>query len=150
MEENFTPLKIREILDLIPHRHPFLMVDRIIECDYKKRIVGIKNVTYTEAYFQGHFPEYPVMPGVLLVEAMAQAGVILLFSTLSDPKSKLVYFSGIDRCRFRQKVVPGDQVRLVVVATKNRGNFYQMQAEALVDGILVAEAQLSCAIVDRG
>jgi 3-hydroxyacyl-[acyl-carrier-protein] dehydratase len=89
------------------------------------------------------------MPGVLVVEAMAQVGVLLLSLSISDTKSKLVYFSGIDHCRFRQKVVPGDQLRLEVVATRNRGNFYQMKAEALVDGVLVAEAELSCAIADR-
>jgi beta-hydroxyacyl-ACP dehydratase FabZ len=149
MESTFSPLKIREILDLMPHRYPFLLVDRIIECDLKARIVGIKNVSYNEAYFQGHFPEHPVMPGVLIVEAMAQTGVLLLFSVISDAKSKLVYFSGINHCRFRQKVVPGDQLRLEVVATRNRGNYYLMTAEAFVDGTLVAEAELSCAIVER-
>ena len=149
MESTFSPLKIREILEIMPHRYPFLLVDRIVEFDGRLRMVGIKNVSFDEAFFQGHFPENPVMPGVLVVEALAQVGVILVFSSDQNRSSKLVYLSGIDKCRFRQPVVPGDQIRLEVTALKRRGNYFKMKGEALVDGTLVAEAELSCAIIDR-
>jgi beta-hydroxyacyl-ACP dehydratase FabZ len=149
MKSTFTPMMIREILQVMPHRHPFLLVDRIVEYDGKRRMVGIKNVTYNEAFFQGHFPEQPVMPGVMIVEAMAQVGVILLFSSDASCNSKLVYFSAIDKCRFRQPVLPGDQIRLEVTVIKRRGNYFKTKCEALVNGTLVAEAELSCALVDR-
>ncbi len=149
MESKFSPLMIRNILELMPHRYPFLLVDRIVEYDGEYRMVGIKNVSFNEAFFQGHFPEHPVMPGVLVVEALAQVGVILLFNKDENRNSKLVYFSGIDNCRFRQPVYPGDQIRLEVTAIRCRGSYFKMKGEALVDGTLVAEAELSCAIVDR-
>ncbi len=149
MKSTFTPMMIREILQVMPHRHPFLLVDRIVEYDGHRRMVGIKNVTYNEAFFQGHFPEQPVMPGVMIVEALAQVGVILLFSSDASCNSKLVYFSAIDKCRFRQPVLPGDQIRLEVTVIKHRGNYFKTKCEALVNGTLVAEAELSCALVDR-
>jgi beta-hydroxyacyl-ACP dehydratase FabZ len=149
MGNNISSLNINDILKLMPHRYPFLLVDRIVESDGFKRMVAIKNVTINEPYFQGHFPDYPVMPGVLVVEALAQVGALLLFSAVENRESKLVYFSGIDNCRFRRPVVPGDQLRLEIDVVRTRGCYFKMKGNALVDGVLVAEAELSCALVAR-
>lgn len=149
MGTDFSSQRINEILTVLPHRYPFLLVDRILETDGSTYMVGLKNVTINEPFFQGHFPDYPVMPGVLLVETLAQVGVVLLFSNDPNRKNKLVYFSSIDRCRFRHPVVPGDQLRIEVSVLKNRDRYYKMKGQALVDGNLAIEAELACSIVDR-
>jgi beta-hydroxyacyl-ACP dehydratase FabZ len=142
-------LNINEILKVLPHRYPFLLVDRILDTDNQTYMVGLKNVTINEPFFQGHFPDHPVMPGVLLVEALAQVGVVLLLTGDQSRNSKLVYFSGIDKCRFRQPVFPGDQLRIEVSVLKKRDRYFKMRGQALVDGNLVVEAELSCSLVDR-
>ena len=149
MESSISTQKINEILKVLPQRYPFLLVDRILETDGSTRMVGLKNVTINEPFFQGHFPEHPVMPGVLLVEALAQVGVVLLLSGDETRDSKLVYFSGIDKCRFRLPVVPGDQLRIEVTVLKQRERYYKMRGQALVDGNVAVEAELSCSIVER-
>lgn len=143
------PLQIRDILKSIPHRYPFLLVDRVLELEKGKRIVALKNVTMNEPFFQGHFPGVPVMPGVLIVEAMAQAGAVLFLSDIEDPDSKLIYFTGIDGARFRRAVVPGDQLTLCVEVIQLRSRACRMRAEAHVDGQLACEAEIFSAMVDR-
>ncbi len=140
---------VREIMDIIPHRYPFMLVDRIVEMEKGKRIVGIKNVTFNEEFFQGHFPGDPVMPGVLIVEAMAQTGAVLLLSDVPDRDKKLVFFMGIDKVRFRKPVVPGDQLRIVVTVLKLKTKTCKIKGEAFVDGQLVTEAEILSALVDR-
>lgn len=140
---------LREILKVLPQRYPFLLVDRILETDGATYMVGLKNVTINEPFFQGHFPEHPVMPGVLLVEALAQVGVALLLGSRPDRESRLVYFSGIDKCRFRHPVVPGDQLRMEVNVLKQRDRYYRMKGQAYVGSDLAVEAELSCSLVDR-
>ena len=142
-------LQIREIMERIPHRYPFLLVDRVIELVPRQRIVAIKNVTFNEEFFQGHFPGAPVMPGVLIIEALAQAGAVLLLSDIPDRASKLVYFTGIDEARFRRPVVPGDQIRLTMEVLKLRARTCKMRGTAEVDGELVAEAEIMSALVER-
>ena len=139
----------RWIQQVLPHRYPFLLVDRVLELEPKKRIVALKNVTVNEEYFLGHFPGHPVVPGVLLLEALAQAGGILLLHDMPDRQDKLLYFTGIERARFRRPVVPGDQVRLEIEILNLRSNFCRLQARALVDDKLAVEAVLSSAMVSR-
>lgn len=141
-------LNAREIMEILPHRYPFLFIDRVLEIE-SNRIVALKNVTCNEPHFQGHFPGSPVMPGVLLVEAMAQAGGVLMLRDVPDRHEKLIYFTGIDRCRFRRPVVPGDQVIFEVTVKKRRSRFAVLEGVAKVDGEMVAEAQLSSAMVDK-
>jgi 3-hydroxyacyl-[acyl-carrier-protein] dehydratase len=136
-------IDIQEIQKILPHAYPFLLVDRIVEIETGKRIVGIKNVTYNEPFFPGHFPGRPIMPGVLIVEAMAQtAGVLALRSLPEEDRKKPVYFLGIDNVRFRKVVIPGDQLRLELEITKHRQAIWGFKGKALVDGKLVTEAEL--------
>ncbi len=140
---------VRRILELIPHRYPFMLVDRVLELDRRKRIVGIKCVSANEPFFVGHFPGVPVMPGVLIVEALAQVAAVLIMTELDDPQSKLMYFAGIDECRFRRPVVPGDVVRLEVDVIHLRPRAARMKAVATVDGEVAAEAMLLSTMADR-
>ncbi len=136
-------MEIQEIMSILPHAYPFLLVDRILEVEPGKRVVGIKNVTYNESFFPGHFPGRPIMPGVLIVEAMAQTAGILVFKSLPKEQFKTsVYFLGIDNVRFRKPVIPGDQLRLELEITKHRQSIWGFKGKALVDGNLVAEAEL--------
>lgn len=139
---------IASIMEIMPHRYPFLLVDRITELVPGKRVVGIKNVSINEPFFQGHFPGHPIMPGVLIIEAMAQVGGVLLLSSVEDPRGKLVYFSGIDAARFRQSVLPGDQLRFELELLKLRGPLCKMRGTGWVGDTLVAEADLMSTIVD--
>lgn len=137
------------IQQILPHRYPFLMVDAILEMERFKRVVGVKNVSINESFFQGHFPGKPIMPGVLIIEAMAQTGGLLLLQEVADRESKLLYFVAVDGARFRRPVVPGDQLRLEVDVVSWRGNFCKLQGKATVNGELAAEATLMCKMVDR-
>jgi len=142
-------LDIQEILGLLPHRYPFLLIDRIVEFERSKRLVAIKNVTINEPFFQGHFPDYPIMPGVLVVEAMAQAGGIIMMYELEDRTSKLVVFTGIERAKFRRPITPGDQVRIEVKVLAFRSRAGRIEGRATVDGKLACEATLTCQVVPR-
>jgi 3-hydroxyacyl-[acyl-carrier-protein] dehydratase len=142
-------MDVNAIMRILPHRFPFLLIDRIVEHEPRKRIVAFKNVSINEPYFAGHFPELPIMPGVLVVEAMAQAGGVLLMTELPDRDSKLVVFTGIERARFRRPVVPGDQLRIEVNVVAWRKTAGRMEGTAFVNGKRVAEATISCAVVPR-
>jgi 3-hydroxyacyl-[acyl-carrier-protein] dehydratase len=146
--ENQT-MNIGQIMEYLPHRYPFLLIDRVVEFEPAKRIVAIKNVTINEPFFNGHFPGYPIMPGVLVVEAMAQAGCILLLNEVTDREHKLVLFSGIDAAKFRRPITPGDQLRLEIDVISFRSRGGRMQGRAFVDGKLACEATLTCAVVPR-
>jgi len=140
---------IEEIMKVLPHRYPFLLVDRIIEIEEKKRIVGLKNVTINEPFFQGHFPGHPIMPGVLIIEAMAQVGGMLLLGSVSDPETKVVYFMSLDNVKFRRPVKPGDQLRFELEVIQLRGTVCKMRGIGKVDGEVVVEADMAAAIRDR-
>jgi beta-hydroxyacyl-ACP dehydratase FabZ len=135
-----------EIQNTLPHRYPFLMVDRIRELEAGRRIVGIKNVTINEAFFQGHFPDHPVMPGVLILEAMAQVGGVLAFKSMPRGSQPVVYLTGVDKAKFRKPVVPGDQVRIEVEVLKQRPPFWKMRGEAYVESDLVCEAEMTAMV----
>ena len=139
---------ISSIMDVMPHRYPFLLVDRIIELVPGKRVTGLKNVSINEPFFPGHFPGHPIMPAVIIIEAMAQVGGVLLLSSVEDSRGKLVYFSGIDEARFRQPVLPGDQIRFELKLVKLRGPLCKMKGTAWVDDVKVAEATLMSTVVE--
>lgn len=140
---------INVIQEIMPHRYPFLLVDRILELEDKKRVVGLKNITINEPFFSGHFPGRPIMPAVLIIEAMAQVGGVLLLSSVDKPEKYLVYFIGIDKAKFRRPVVPGDQIRFELEMVSLKKRFCKMKGVAYVDGKVVAEAELTSTIVNR-
>ncbi len=142
-------LDIQKIQEILPHRYPFLLVDRIIAVEGTQRIVGLKNVTINEPFFQGHFPGHPIMPGVLIVEAMAQTGGMLLMEQIPAREKKVVYFMSLDKVKFRKPVVPGDQLRMEVEMLQFRGKIARMKGVALVDGEVTTEAEMMACVVDR-
>ena len=142
-------LGIEEIMKTLPHRYPFLLVDRILELEPHKRVVGVKNVTINEPFFQGHFPGHPIMPGVLIVEAMAQVGGMLLLGAFEDAAQKVVYFMSLDNVKFRRPVKPGDQLRFELEMTQIRGMVCKMRGVARVDGEIVCEADMAAMVRDR-
>ena len=135
-------MDINEIKKIIPHRYPFLLVDRIIECDFESRIVGIKNITADEPFFQGHFPEFPVMPGVLIIEALAQTACILGLKILKLEGQGSVFFTGIDAVKFRKPVIPGDQLRMELKKIKQRKSLFRFEGKAFVDEVLATECTI--------
>jgi len=146
--QNKEIINIEKILEILPHRYPFLLVDRVVKLEKGKSIVAIKNVTYNEPFFQGHFPRLKVMPGVLVVEALAQAGGILLFHSLQEPKGKFVFLSKIDNMKFRKPVVPGDQLRLEVEIIKLRQRFCHVSGKAFVDEEVAVEGEVMAYLLE--
>lgn len=145
-----TSADINRIMEMIPHRYPLLLIDRVEHIEKDIRAVGIKNVTFNEPHFTGHFPQRPIMPGVLIIEAMAQTSAVLVVETLgTEAEGKLVYFMSIDECKFRKPVVPGDRLELHVTKDRSRGNVWRFKGEGKVDGVKVAEATFSAMIVDN-
>jgi 3-hydroxyacyl-[acyl-carrier-protein] dehydratase len=148
--ETIDLIDIARIMHAIPHRYPFLMIDRVVDVVRDRSAIGIKNVSVNEHYFQGHFPGHPVMPGVLIVESMAQTAAVLVVETLGeDAAGKVVYFMSVEGAKFRRPVVPGDQLRIHVTKERNRGNVWKFHAVARVDGVSVAEATYAAMIMDR-
>lgn len=141
-------MKIEEILKFLPHRYPFLLVDRVLSLEKGKSIVAVKNVTYNEPFFQGHFPDLKVMPGVLIVESVAQAGGILLYHSIPNPQTKIVLLSKIENVKFRRLVVPGDQLRLEAEILKLKSRFCQIRGRATVDGNVVADGEIMASLLD--
>ncbi|GAC1685080.1 MAG: 3-hydroxyacyl-ACP dehydratase FabZ [Gemmatimonadaceae bacterium] len=142
-------LGIDEIMKVLPHRYPFLLVDRILEVEPGKRVVGIKNVTINEPFFQGHFPGHPIMPGVLIIESMAQVGGVLLIGAIENHADKVVYFMSLDNVKFRRPVRPGDQLRIELDMQQTRGRVARMRGVARVDGEVVCEADMAAMVRDR-
>ncbi|HYB09432.1 MAG TPA: 3-hydroxyacyl-ACP dehydratase FabZ [Alphaproteobacteria bacterium] len=150
LESKPNEIDITRVMEILPHRYPFLMIDRVVEIVTGESAVGIKNVTINEPFFQGHFPRRPVMPGVLIVEAIAQtAGVLVVHTLGAEVEGKLVYFMTIDNCRFRRPVFPGDQLRIHVKKVRNRGFVWKFSGAAKVDGNLAAEATVSAVIMEE-
>jgi len=141
-------LDIEKILGMLPHRYPFLLIDRVLELKERESLVAIKNVSYNEAFFQGHFPAIKVMPGVLVVEAVAQAGGILLYKSIEEPEKKIVFLTKIDNTKFRKPVVPGDQLRLEVKMLRLKSRFCHIQGKALVDGEVVVEGDVMASLMN--
>ena len=141
-------MDVNEIRQILPHRYPFLLVDRIVELE-PERIVGIKNVTVNEPFFAGHFPDFPVMPGVLIVEAMAQTAGVLVLRSIPERDSKIVFLVSVDAARFRKPVVPGDQLRIEMNMLRRKGSVAKMSGRVTVDGVLVAEAEVMCKLEDK-
>ena len=144
-----TTLDITEIMAILPHRYPFLLIDRVLEIEPRQRIVAIKNVTINEPHFTGHFPDYPIMPGVLMIEAIAQTGGALLLTEIPDRESKLMVFTGIEAARFRRPVTPGDQLRIEVKVLNWRTRVVKMSGVITVEGKVVCDATVTCALTDR-
>ena len=141
-------LNIEKILTTLPHRYPFLLVDRVLEMEKGKSLVAIKNVTYNEEFFQGHFPELRVMPGVLMLEALAQAGGILIYNSIPDPEKKIFFLSKIDKAKFRRPVVPGDQLRFEIELLRLKNRYCHYKGKALVDGEIAAECEVVASVTD--
>jgi 3-hydroxyacyl-[acyl-carrier-protein] dehydratase len=144
-----TAMDIHDVLKILPHRFPFLLIDRVVELERMKRIVALKNVTITEPFFQGHFPDKPIMPGVLIVEAIAQAGGLLLLTEVPNRDEMLMVFTGIEKARFRRPVVPGDQLRIEVEVRAWRMTAARLEGKAYVDGKVAAESTVTCRLVPR-